>query len=91
MSELAARHLMQQGAGAILVANRTHDRAMRMAESFNGQAILFEDLYATADQADIIITSTGAPHAIFRPEHGHRFLAEAAESTDVLHRHCSAA
>ena len=91
MSELAARHLMQQGAGAILVANRTHDRALRIAESFHGKAILFEDLYSVADQADIIITSTGAPHAIFRPEHGHRFLAEAAEPADVLYRHCSAA
>ena len=73
MSELAARHLMQQGAGAILVANRTHERALRMAESFHGKAIRFEDLYSAADQADIIITSTGAPHAIFRREHGQRF------------------
>ena len=31
MSELAARHLVQQGAGAILVTNRTQERARRMA------------------------------------------------------------
>ena len=31
MSELAARHLVHQGAGAILVTNRTHERARRMA------------------------------------------------------------
>ena len=74
MSELAARHLLQQGAGAILVANRTHERARQMAEVFKGRAIQFEDLYATADQADIIITSTGAPHPIFHPEHGHLFM-----------------
>ena len=74
MSELAARHLIQQGAGAILVANRTHERARQMAELFKGRAIQFEDLYATADQADIIITSTGAPHPIFHPEHGHVFM-----------------
>jgi glutamyl-tRNA reductase len=74
MSELAARHLLQQGAGAILVANRTHERARQMAEIFKGRAIQFEDLYATADQADIIITSTGAPHPIFHPEHGHLFM-----------------
>jgi glutamyl-tRNA reductase len=74
MSELAARHLIQQGAGAILVANRTHERALRMADSFKGKAIKFEDLHAAADQADIIITSTGAPHPIFRREHGQLFL-----------------
>ena len=36
MSELAARHLIQQGAGPILVTNRTHERARRMAEEFEG-------------------------------------------------------
>ena len=41
---------------------------------FKGRAIQFEDLYATADQADIIITSTGAPHPIFHAEHGHVFM-----------------
>ena len=37
MSELAARHLVQQGAGAILVTNRTLERARRMAETFQGR------------------------------------------------------
>lgn len=74
MSELAARHLIRQGAASILVTNRTHERAVRMAEMFNGRAIGFEDLHATADQADIVITSTGAPHPIFLREHGQLFL-----------------
>src|SRR5689334_9431779 len=74
MSELAARHLMAHGAESIIVANRTHERAVRIAEEFGGQAIRFEQLYQTADRADIIITSTGAPHAIFRREHAELFL-----------------
>ena len=74
MSELAARHLVQQGAGAILVSNRTQERARRMAEEFNGRVIPFEQLHGAASQADIVISSTGAPHPIFRPEHGHAFL-----------------
>jgi glutamyl-tRNA reductase len=74
MSELAARHLVQQGAGAILVTNRTLERARRMAESFAGQVIPFEQLYDAASQADIVISSTGAPHPIFRREHGQAFL-----------------
>jgi glutamyl-tRNA reductase len=78
MSELAARHLVQQGAGAILVTNRTHERARRMAEEFQGlvipQVIPFEQLYEAASSADIVISSTGAPHHIFRPEHGQAFL-----------------
>jgi glutamyl-tRNA reductase len=78
MSELAARHLVQQGAGAILVTNRTHERARRMAEEFQGavvpQVVPFEELYETASSADIVISSSGAPHHIFRPEHGQAFL-----------------
>lgn len=76
MCELAARHLLANGAGTIFVANRTHERAQKLAAKFNGQAIRFEELYSTADKADIIITSTGAPHAIFRKEHGEQFLAK---------------
>jgi glutamyl-tRNA reductase len=75
MSELAARHLMAHGAAAIFVANRTHDRAVELAAKFGGQAIRFEQLYETADKADIVITSTGAPVTIFRREHGEAFLA----------------
>jgi glutamyl-tRNA reductase len=74
MSELAARHLMQQGADSIVVANRTHDRAVHLAQKFQGRAVRFDDLYATADQADIIITSTGSQQHIFRREHGQQFL-----------------
>src|SRR3989440_6874493 len=75
MSELAARHLMAHGAASIFVANRTHGRAAQLAGKFNGQVILFEQLYETCDRADIVITSTGAPHAIFRREHGELFLS----------------
>ena len=74
MSELAARHLVQQGAGAILVTNRTLERARKMAEGFSGQVIPFEQLHEAASQADIVISSTGAPHPIFCREHGQVFL-----------------
>ena len=74
MSELAARHLVQQGAGAILVSNRTHERARRMADQFKGRVIPYEQLYEAASEADIVISSTGAPHPIFRREHGQAFM-----------------
>ncbi len=74
MTVLAARHLLQQGAGKILVSNRTRERAERIAEEFDGTVIDFDKLYEAAPEADIVISSTGAPEAIFRPEHGHAFL-----------------
>jgi glutamyl-tRNA reductase len=75
MSELAARHLLAHGCTSIFVSNRTYDRAVGLAHKFDGQAIKFDDLYATCDRADIVITSTGSPKAIFRREHGEQFLA----------------
>jgi glutamyl-tRNA reductase len=75
MSELAARHLLAHGAASILVANRTYDRAAQLAAKFNGQAIPFEQLYDTVDRADIVISSTGAQHTLFRREHGEAFLS----------------
>ncbi|HZY72396.1 MAG TPA: glutamyl-tRNA reductase, partial [Edaphobacter sp.] len=74
MSELAARHLIQQGAASILVANRTRSRAEQIARDFNGQVISFDHIYEQADRADIVITSTGAPQKIFGRSHGQHFL-----------------
>jgi glutamyl-tRNA reductase len=75
MSELAARHLLAHGAASIFIANRTYDRAIRLAHKFDGQAIEFSRLYDTCERADIVITSTGSPKFIFRPEHGERLMA----------------
>jgi glutamyl-tRNA reductase len=75
MSEIAARHLLARGAGPIFVANRTYERAHTLADRFGGRAIRFDDLYEHCEHADIVITSTGAPVAIFRREHGERFLS----------------
>src|SRR4029077_4521252 len=68
MSELAARHLLARGAGPIFVANRTYDRAQVLAEKFGGKAVRFDELYTHCDRADIVITSTGSPVAIFKRE-----------------------
>jgi glutamyl-tRNA reductase len=79
MSELAARHLIQQGAASILVTNRTTSRAEKIAADFSSptihtEAIPFEALYEQAPRADIVITSTGAPQKIFGRSHGQHFL-----------------
>ena len=78
MSELAARHLVRQGASTIFVTNRTEERATRLVDSFTGpvvpQFIPWGQLHEATSQADIVITSTGAQHPIFRREHGQIFL-----------------
>ena len=75
MCELSGRHMLAHGVSKVYVANRTYERGVALAKKFNGEAIAFEQLYDYADKADIVITSTGAPHTIFRKEHGEKFLS----------------
>jgi len=72
MAELAARHLIAHGAEKIIISNRTHERAVNLAEAFGGEAVPYERIYDIADHADIILTSTGAMEPIFLREHGER-------------------
>jgi glutamyl-tRNA reductase len=80
MSELAARHLVRNGVGTILVANRTEARALEMAERFADavapKVIPWSRMMEAASAADIVITSTGAAEPIFRKEAGQRFLQQ---------------
>ena len=78
MSDLAARHLIQQGATTLLVSNRTEARAEKIADSLRTPAITtgvipFDQLHEQSHRADIVITSTGAGH-VFTPAHARALL-----------------
>lgn len=60
MCELAARHLVTHGVRQVLVTNRTLERAVRLAQEFDGHAFALETLGENLHRADIIISSTGA-------------------------------
>ncbi|MHB8925785.1 MAG: glutamyl-tRNA reductase, partial [Coriobacteriia bacterium] len=60
MSELTSKHLVCNGVGRVLVANRTYERAVELAEKFNGEAIAYDALYDRMRDADIVISSTAA-------------------------------
>jgi len=61
MAELAVEHLIRHQVGATYVANRTFENGLTLARRFNGTAIRFEEIEEHLKQADIIISSTGAP------------------------------
>jgi glutamyl-tRNA reductase len=60
MAELAARHLLTQGVSAITVANRTFQKAVEVAQRFNGVPVYFEEIGAQLLEADIVVCSTAA-------------------------------
>ncbi len=66
MAQLTAQHLKSRNIGKIFVANRHYSRAVEMAEKFNAQAVTWENAFNFADNVDIIITSTGAPHYVVK-------------------------
>ncbi|MFT5082208.1 MAG: glutamyl-tRNA reductase [Lentisphaeria bacterium] len=58
--ELVARHLLDQGIKKIIVANRTLEKALNLAEKLNAEAILLSDIPANLHLADIVISSTAS-------------------------------
>jgi len=60
MTSLIARHLVSQGVGRIVVANRSLERAEKLAREVHGYAIGLDDLPAYLADADMIVSSTAA-------------------------------
>ena len=64
MGTLVAKALAEKNLKAIFVANRTYYKAIKLAEELDGEAILFDNLEEKLINADLVISSTGAPHTI---------------------------
>lgn len=60
MSELTVKHLYANGASKVLVVNRTFERAVELAEKFNGIPCTLDQMLERLPEVDIIISSTGA-------------------------------
>jgi glutamyl-tRNA reductase len=56
--------LRRNGVSSVLVTNRTFERAVELAKVFEGAAVPFEHFTDHMDRADIVISSTGAPHFV---------------------------
>lgn len=61
MCELAAKHFVRYGVSKVLVTNRTYSRAEKLAESFGGVAVNFENFREQLHRVDILLSSTGSP------------------------------
>jgi len=59
--ELTARHLHTQGVKNIIIANRSVERAQKLAEEFQGEAISLQQIGQHLHRSDIVIASTASP------------------------------
>jgi glutamyl-tRNA reductase len=64
MGEACIRHLSKRGARSVLVSNRSHERAMHLANEFGGRAVRYEECLKGMIEADIVVSSTGSPNTI---------------------------
>jgi glutamyl-tRNA reductase len=91
--ELAARHLVQNGIGRVIVANRTISRAQELAEQFDAYAISLAEIPTHLADADIVISSTASPvpilgkgtveSALKRRRHQPIFMVDIAVPRDI--------
>jgi glutamyl-tRNA reductase len=68
ISSITARALVKAGVRCVMIANRTYERAQKIAKSLNGVAVHFDALHAALVQADIVICSTCAPHIVLHAD-----------------------
>src|SRR5439155_15500 len=64
MAELAATCLASEGVRVTLVANRTYERARAIAEQMGARALTLDEAWEHFADADIVLSSTAAPHAV---------------------------
>jgi glutamyl-tRNA reductase len=67
-AELVARALHARGASTVFVANRHYDRAIGLAQRFNGSAVRLEDLPEQLTEVDIVVAATNSPHHVVERE-----------------------
>lgn len=64
MGEVTLRSLVSKGVKGTYVVNRSQERARAIADEYRGIALPFDRLGDFLPQADIVISSTSAPHCI---------------------------
>lgn len=68
MGTIVSKALLNKETNAIVVANRTFDKAQQLAQELDGIAIRFKKMDETLHKIDILISATGAPHSLITKE-----------------------
>ncbi|MEM4424673.1 MAG: glutamyl-tRNA reductase [Candidatus Nezhaarchaeales archaeon] len=71
VGEFVVKELAKRGTNLILIANRTFDRAVKLAEKFYGYPVRLDEkeLPDYIAKADVVFVATRAPHLIIKTEH----------------------
>ncbi|MCP8304759.1 MAG: glutamyl-tRNA reductase [archaeon] len=81
---LVAKALVRQKINAVFVANRTYERALRLADELNGKAVHFDHLKEAMAEADVVICATSAPHYILTTDIVKESMKRRNKTNDLL-------
>lgn len=65
---LVAKAMAKRCLKPIFIANRTQERALRLAEELGGKAVKFNKLNEVLKDADVVLCATSAPHYLLTKE-----------------------
>ena len=81
---LVAKALARRCLSPIFIANRTYDRAVKLAEDLSGKAVKFNQLEEVLVDADVVICSTAAPHYLLTKEIVSRLMSRRVNKSDLI-------
>jgi glutamyl-tRNA reductase len=81
---LVAKALARRCLSPIFIANRTYDRAVKLAEDLKGKAVKFNQLEQVLVDADVVICSTAAPHYLLTKEIVFRLMSQRTNKSNLI-------
>ncbi len=84
MGRLTLKHLRDLTPKQILVTNRSPEKAAALAAECGGRAVLWEQLDAALAQADVILSTTGAPDPVVTEARYAKARAKRPHRTTVI-------
>ena len=81
---LVAKALARRCLSPIFIANRTYDRAVKLAEDLSGKAVKFDQFEEVLVDADVVICSTSAPHYLLTKEMVSRLMKQRTNNNDLV-------
>ncbi|MEM2081679.1 MAG: glutamyl-tRNA reductase [Candidatus Bathyarchaeia archaeon] len=84
MGTLVAKALAHRCLKPIFIANRTYERAVKLAEELSGMAVKFDKFVEVLLDADVVICSTSAPHYLLTKSTVSKLMSQRQNMNDLV-------
>lgn len=81
---LVAKAMARRCLSPIFIANRTHERASRLAKELGGKAVKFNKLDEVLVDADVVLCATSAPHYLLTKEKVSKLIIDRQNESSLL-------